>query len=66
MCPPPGTVEPYSELDCEVVWHPSFSSPDEGDFDLCVHEGNRQRLHCVAQVSTSYLMLEKNLQGSFQ
>ncbi len=48
--PSPGTVEPFSELDCEVVWHPSFSSPLEGDFDLCVHEGNTQRLHCVAKV----------------
>lgn len=45
-----GVVDPYSELDCEVVWHPSFSSPSEGDFDLCVHNGNLQRLHCVAKV----------------
>ncbi|CAG5933337.1 unnamed protein product, partial [Menidia menidia] len=42
-------VEPYRELDCEVVWHPSFSSPTEGDFDLCVHDGVTQRLHCVAK-----------------
>lgn len=46
----PGTVEPYSELDCEVVWHPSFSSPQEGDFDLWVYEGATQHLHCVAKV----------------
>lgn len=46
----PGVVDPYSELDCEVVWHPSFSAPTEGDFDLCVHKGNVQRLHCVAKV----------------
>lgn len=45
-----GVVEPRRELDCEVVWHPSFSSPAQGDFDLCVHEGNTQRLHCVAKV----------------
>ncbi|KAI9525962.1 hypothetical protein NQZ68_002510, partial [Dissostichus eleginoides] len=48
--PATGTIEPYRELDCEVVWHPSFSSPSKGDFDLCVHEGNTQRLHCVAKV----------------
>ncbi|TMS11746.1 Cilia- and flagella-associated protein 47, partial [Larimichthys crocea] len=48
--PATGTVEPFSELDCEVVWHPSSSAPSEGDFDLCVHEGNSQRLHCVAKV----------------
>lgn len=46
----PGTVEPYSELDCEVVWHPSFSAPPEGDFDLWVYEGTAQHLHCVAKV----------------
>lgn len=46
-----GVVEPHRDLDCEVVWHPSFSSPSEGDFDLCVLKGNIQRLHCVAKVS---------------
>ncbi|XP_051283893.1 cilia- and flagella-associated protein 47-like isoform X2 [Dicentrarchus labrax] len=55
--PATGTVEPYSELDCEVVWHPSFSSPSEGDFDLCVHEGNTQRLHCVAKVGSTGVQL---------
>ncbi|XP_033472251.2 cilia- and flagella-associated protein 47-like [Epinephelus lanceolatus] len=60
--PATGTVEPYRELDCEVVWHPSFSSPSEGDFDLCVHEGNMQRLHCIAQVgSTSVQLAEKQV-----
>ncbi|XP_070786864.1 cilia- and flagella-associated protein 47-like [Enoplosus armatus] len=55
--PATGTVEPYRELDCEVVWHPSFSSPPEGDFDLCVHEGNKQRLHCVAKVGFASVQL---------
>lgn len=50
-CPSPsGVVDPYSELDCEVVWHPSFSASTEGDFELRVHKGNVQRLHCVAKV----------------
>ncbi|KAJ0041737.1 hypothetical protein NL108_007543, partial [Boleophthalmus pectinirostris] len=43
-------VAAYKELDCEVVWHPAFSSPVEGDFDLSIHEGNKLRLHCVARV----------------
>lgn len=47
---PSGTVEPQKELDCEVVWHPSFTSPAEGDFEFCVHDGNIQQLHCVAKV----------------
>ncbi|XP_039998194.1 cilia- and flagella-associated protein 47-like [Xiphias gladius] len=60
--PTTGTVEPYRELDCEVVWYPSFSSPSEGDFDLCVHEHNTQRLHCVAKVgSTSVQLAEKQV-----
>ncbi|XP_071320696.1 cilia- and flagella-associated protein 47-like isoform X2 [Trachinotus anak] len=60
--PATGVVEPYRELDCEVVWHPSFSSPAEGDFDLCVHEGNTQRLRCVAKVgSTSVQLAEKQV-----
>ncbi|KAM8722646.1 cilia- and flagella-associated protein 47-like isoform 1-T1 [Acanthopagrus schlegelii] len=60
--PATGTVEPYSELDCEVVWHPSFTSPAEGDFDLCIHEGKTQRLHCVAKVgSTSVQLADKQV-----
>ncbi|XP_045909360.1 cilia- and flagella-associated protein 47-like isoform X3 [Micropterus dolomieu] len=55
--PATGTVEPYRELDCEVVWHPSFSSPPEGDFDLSVHEGKTQRLHCVAKVGLASVQL---------
>ncbi|XP_069579420.1 cilia- and flagella-associated protein 47-like [Brachyistius frenatus] len=60
--PATGVVEPFKELDCEVVWHPSFSSPSEGDFDLYVHKGNTQRLHCVAKVgATSVTLAEKRL-----
>ncbi|XP_078147098.1 cilia and flagella-associated protein 47-like [Centroberyx gerrardi] len=60
--PATGTVEALRELDCEVVWQPSFSSPPEGDFDLCVHEGNTQRLHCIAKVgSTSVQLAERHL-----
>ncbi|XP_041638088.1 cilia- and flagella-associated protein 47-like isoform X2 [Cheilinus undulatus] len=60
--PPTGTVEPYRELDCEVVGHLFFSSPAEGDFDLCVHEGDSQRLHCVTKVGSSSVQLaEKQL-----
>ncbi|XP_072235639.1 cilia and flagella-associated protein 47-like [Leuresthes tenuis] len=60
--PATGAVEPYKELDCEVLWHPSFSSNSEGDFDLCVHEGITQRLHCVAKVgSTTIHLSEKRI-----
>ncbi|XP_015233239.1 PREDICTED: cilia- and flagella-associated protein 47 [Cyprinodon variegatus] len=55
--PATGTVEPHMELDCEVVWHPSFDSPSEGDFDLCVPGGKTQRLHCVAKIGTTTVQL---------
>nr|XP_057907492.1 cilia and flagella-associated protein 47-like isoform X2 [Doryrhamphus excisus] len=51
--PATGTVEAYRELECEVVWHSSFSSPQEGDFDLFVIDGNIQRLHCIAEIGTT-------------
>ncbi|XP_057679008.1 cilia- and flagella-associated protein 47-like isoform X2 [Corythoichthys intestinalis] len=58
--PASGTVEPYSELDCEVVWHAAFSSPQEGDFDLCVIDGNTKRLHCIAKVGAPCIRLAEN------
>lgn len=33
-----------------MVWHPSFYAPEEGEFDLCVHQGNTARLKCTAKV----------------
>ena len=39
----PGTVDAHQQLDCEVVFHPSYLAPDEGKFSLkvsvLVHEG---------------------------
>ncbi|XP_051915032.1 cilia- and flagella-associated protein 47-like isoform X1 [Hippocampus zosterae] len=58
--PATGTVEPDSELDCEVVWHASFSSPQEGDFDLYCFDGNIQRLHCIAKVGSTCIRLAEN------
>ncbi|XP_029603297.1 cilia- and flagella-associated protein 47 [Salmo trutta] len=60
--PATGTVEAYRELDCEVMWHPSFCSPLEGQFDLCVHQGNTAQLRCVAKLGSSSVQLaEKHL-----
>ncbi|XP_066563691.1 cilia- and flagella-associated protein 47-like [Amia ocellicauda] len=55
--PATGTVEAYRELDCEVVWHPSYYSPLEGVFDLCVHHGNTTGLKCVAKVGSTNVQL---------
>ncbi|KAK7893462.1 hypothetical protein WMY93_022614 [Mugilogobius chulae] len=58
--PATGVVKPYKELQCEVVWHAAFSAPTEGDFVLSVHEGKKQRLHCVAKVGcTTVQLIEK-------
>ncbi|NXC47636.1 CFA47 protein, partial [Penelope pileata] len=49
--PGKGFVEPYSDLECEVVWHPGFNSPGEGEFNLCVRKGNTANLKCFAKVT---------------
>ncbi|XP_043927775.1 cilia- and flagella-associated protein 47 [Protopterus annectens] len=50
MRPARGIVDAFSDLECEVVWHPSFFSPEEGEFDLHVHQGNTVQLKCIAKV----------------
>ncbi|NWS08649.1 CFA47 protein, partial [Motacilla alba] len=49
--PTRGFVEPYSDVECEVVWHPGFSSPETGQFTLCVRKGNSVNLKCLAKVT---------------
>ncbi|RXM29158.1 Cilia- and flagella-associated protein 47 [Acipenser ruthenus] len=53
--PATGTVEAHKELECEVVWHPSFYAPEEGEFDLCVHQGNTARLKCTAKLGPTHV-----------
>ncbi|NWJ00208.1 CFA47 protein, partial [Crypturellus undulatus] len=48
--PSKGFVEPYRDLECEVVWHPAFHCSDTGEFNLCVHQGNTIKLKCFAKV----------------
>ncbi|XP_039602238.1 cilia- and flagella-associated protein 47-like [Polypterus senegalus] len=60
--PATGSVDAYRELECEVVWHPSYYSPVDGEFDLIVHEGNTARLKCLAMLgSTSVEFTEKHV-----
>ncbi|KFP63270.1 Uncharacterized protein CXorf22, partial [Cariama cristata] len=49
--PTKGFVDAYRDLECEVVWHPGFSSPEEGEFNLCVRKGNTIKLKCFAKVT---------------
>ncbi|XP_008056775.2 cilia- and flagella-associated protein 47, partial [Carlito syrichta] len=60
--PDKGTVEAFSSLECEVTWHPSFSSPERGEFILHVFEGNTLTLKCVANVDrTKVTFLEPKI-----
>ncbi|NXK65254.1 CFA47 protein, partial [Sylvietta virens] len=49
--PTRGFVEPYSDVECEVVWHPGFNTPETGQFTLCVLKGNSITLKCFAKVT---------------
>ncbi|XP_068773049.1 cilia- and flagella-associated protein 47 isoform X2 [Struthio camelus] len=48
--PAKGFVDAYRDLECEVVWHPAFHSPEAGEFNLCVHQGNTIKLKCFAKL----------------
>uniref|UniRef100_UPI00398E85F1 cilia- and flagella-associated protein 47-like isoform X2 n=1 Tax=Pristiophorus japonicus TaxID=55135 RepID=UPI00398E85F1 len=48
--PDGGIVDAFNDLECEVVWHASFFSPAEGEFELIVHHGNKLRLKCIAKL----------------
>uniref|UniRef100_A0A8C5M3C4 Calponin-homology (CH) domain-containing protein n=1 Tax=Leptobrachium leishanense TaxID=445787 RepID=A0A8C5M3C4_9ANUR len=48
--PARGVVEAHKDLECEVVWHPGFNSPDVGEFNLCVQQGNTLKLKCIAEL----------------
>ncbi|NXQ15286.1 CFA47 protein, partial [Peucedramus taeniatus] len=49
--PTRGFVEAYSDVECEVVWHPGFNTPETGQFMLCVRKGNTINLKCTAKVT---------------
>ncbi|NXL50837.1 CFA47 protein, partial [Podilymbus podiceps] len=49
--PAKGFVEAYRDLECEVLWHPGFNSPEAGEFNLCVRKGNTIKLKCFAKVT---------------
>ena len=49
--PATGIVEPFKELDCEVVWHGSYLAPLTGSFSLLVQGGEPLKLTCEAKVS---------------
>ncbi|NXL75674.1 CFA47 protein, partial [Leptocoma aspasia] len=46
-----GFVEPYCDVECEVVWNPGINTPETGQFTLCVRKGNSINLKCFAKVT---------------
>ena len=56
-----GFVDANADLDCEVVFHPSFMAPEEGLFALQIHGGNTLKLKCKAKVGN--LSSHTNLSG---
>mgnify|MGYP007020698694 CR=1 FL=1 len=45
-----GTVDAFTSLECEVVYQPTFSAPEETDFLIHVTGGSDLKLTCVAKV----------------
>ncbi|KAM9320035.1 LOW QUALITY PROTEIN: cilia- and flagella-associated protein 47 [Gastrophryne carolinensis] len=51
--PARGIVDAYTDLECEVVWHAGFSSPETGEFNLNVQQRNSAKLRCIAELGSS-------------
>lgn len=45
-----GTVDAFTSLECEVVYQPTFSAPEETDFLVHVTGGSDLKLKCMAKV----------------
>ncbi|XP_069495471.1 cilia- and flagella-associated protein 47 [Ambystoma mexicanum] len=60
--PARGTVDAFKDIECEVVWHPGFFSPEEGEFNLTVYHGDTIRLRCTAKFGpTNVQFVEQRL-----
>ncbi|XP_071954714.1 cilia- and flagella-associated protein 47-like isoform X2 [Antedon mediterranea] len=54
--PATGMVDAFKDLDCEVVFHPSYHAPEEGEFILQVHGGEESKLKCIADLGPTQVM----------
>ncbi|XP_053397416.1 cilia- and flagella-associated protein 47-like isoform X4 [Mercenaria mercenaria] len=60
--PATGVVDPFKDLDCEVVWHPSFLAPEDGSFSLMIHSGSTLQLKCKAELGqTNVQFVERRI-----
>jgi hypothetical protein len=53
--PASGIIEPYKDLECEVVWHGSSLAPAKGTFSLQVTGGDATTLTCEAKIGSSQI-----------
>lgn len=52
--PSSGSVDAFTGLECEVVYQPTFSAPDETDFLLHVTGGSDLKLKCLAKLGSAH------------
>ncbi|KAI0223616.1 Cilia- and flagella-associated protein 47 [Lamellibrachia satsuma] len=55
--PATGMVDAFHNLDCEVVFHPSFLAPEHSEFNIQVHGGNNMTLKCSAKIGMPQVQL---------
>lgn len=53
--PATGIIEPFKDIDCEIVWHGSYLAPLTGTFSLLVTGGESNTLTCEAKLGTPQL-----------
>lgn len=53
--PASGLIEPFKELDCEIVWHGSYLAPLKGTFSLQVTGGEASTLTCESKLGSTQL-----------
>lgn len=49
-----GTVDAFTSLECEVIYQPTFSAPDETDFLVHVTGGSDLKLKCMAKLGSAH------------
>ncbi|XP_070567350.1 cilia- and flagella-associated protein 47-like [Ptychodera flava] len=60
--PATGTVDAFKDLECEVVFHPSYHAPEDGQFALQVHGGSTLKLNCTANLGpTQVQFIERRI-----
>ncbi|PIK59126.1 hypothetical protein BSL78_03931 [Apostichopus japonicus] len=54
--PAAGIVEAFQDLECEVVFHPSYHAPEDGEFVVQVNGGEHLKLRCHADLGPTQVM----------